>query len=82
MPETPQQNSIAERRNRRLLNMVRCMLAHSTLLDFLWGNVLRIAVYILNQILSKSMPKTPYKLIYGKKPSLKHFHVWGYKAVK
>ncbi|KAF2318390.1 hypothetical protein GH714_006465 [Hevea brasiliensis] len=22
------------------------------------------------------MPKTPYELMFGKKPSLKHFHVW------
>ena len=26
------------------------------------------------------MPKTPYKLMYRKKHSLKHFHVWGCRA--
>ena len=30
-PSTPQQNGVAERRNRTLLNMVRSMLSYSTL---------------------------------------------------
>ena len=62
MPGTPEQNGIAERRNRTLLDMVRCMLSNSTLPDFLWGEALRTAAYILNQVPSKSVPKTPYKL--------------------
>ena len=80
MPGTPQQNGVAERRNRTLLDMVRCMLSHSSLPDFLWGDVIKTAVYILNQVPSKSVPKTPYELMTGKKPTLKHFHVWGCKA--
>ena len=32
------------------------------------------------QVLSKSKPKTPYELIYWRKHSLRHFHVWYYKA--
>jgi len=80
MPDTPQQNGVAERRNHTLLKMVRCMLSHSSLLDFLWRDVLRTVVYILNQVPSKSVSKTPYELMSGKKPSLRHFHVWGCKA--
>ncbi|RVW78890.1 Retrovirus-related Pol polyprotein from transposon TNT 1-94 [Vitis vinifera] len=34
----------------------------------------------LNQVPSKSVPKTPYELWLRKKPSLHHFHVWGCKA--
>ncbi|RVW64553.1 Retrovirus-related Pol polyprotein from transposon TNT 1-94 [Vitis vinifera] len=77
MPDTPQQNGVAERRNRTLLDMVRCMLSNSSLLEFLWGEALRTATYILNQVPNKSMPKTPYELWPGKKLSLHHFHVWG-----
>ena len=80
MPGTPQQNGVAERRNRTLLDMVRCMLSHSSLPDFLWGDAIKTAVYILNQVPSKSVPKPPYELMIGKKPTLKHFHVWGCKA--
>ena len=61
MPSTPQQNEIVAMRNHTLLDMVRCMLVNSSLLEFLWGDLKTIA-YILNQMLSKSVPKTPYEL--------------------
>ena len=80
MPDTPQQNGVAKRRNLTLLDMVRCMLSNFSLPEFLWGEALRTAAYILNQVPSKSMPKTSYKLWSGKKPSLHHFHVWECKA--
>ena len=56
------------------------MLIHSSLPEFLWSKALRTTTYILNHVPSKSIPKTPYELRSGKKPSLHHFHVWGYKA--
>ncbi|KAL6316403.1 hypothetical protein AAG906_018106 [Vitis piasezkii] len=80
MPGTPQQNGIAERRNHTLLDMVRCMLSNSSLPEFLWGEALRTATYILNQVPSKYVPKTPYELWLEKKSNLHHFHVWGCKA--
>ncbi|RVW73223.1 Retrovirus-related Pol polyprotein from transposon TNT 1-94 [Vitis vinifera] len=80
LPGTPQQNGVVERRNRTLLDMVRCMLSNSSLPEFLWGEALRTAAYILNQVPSKSVPKTPYELWSGKKPNFHHFHVWGCKA--
>ena len=75
MSGTPEQNGITKRRNRTLLDMVRCMLIHSSLPDFLWGEALRTTTYILFQVPSKSVPKIPYELWSGKKPSLRHFHV-------
>ena len=59
---TPQQNGIAKRRNHTLLNMVRCMLLNSSLLELLWGEALITVAYILNQVPSKYVPKTPYEL--------------------
>ena len=40
--------------------MVRSMLANSSLLDYLGGEALRMVAYILNQIPSKYVPKTPF----------------------
>ena len=57
------------------MDMVRCMLTHSSLPDFLWGDALRTAAYILNHVPSKSVPKTPYELLNDKRSTLKHFHV-------
>ena len=56
------------------------MIVNSSLLKFLWGEALKNAAYILNQVPSKSVPKTSYELGSQKKPSLRHFHVWGYKV--
>lgn len=65
MPGTPEQNGVAERRNRTLMDMVRCMLCNSSLPEFLWGEALKTAAYILNQVPSKSVLKTPYELWAG-----------------
>ena len=60
--------------------MVQCMLVNSSLLEFLCGEALKTSAYNLNQVPSKPFPKTPYELWSQKKPSLCHFHVWGYKV--
>ena len=73
-------NGIAERRNHTLFNMVRCMFINSSLSEFLLGEALKTATYILNQVPSKSVSKTSYELWLQKKPSLHHFHVWGCKV--
>ncbi|GKB58732.1 retrovirus-related pol polyprotein from transposon TNT 1-94 [Tanacetum coccineum] len=76
MPGTPQQNGVAERRNRTLMDMVRSMLANSKLPEFLWTEALKTAVHILNRVPSKSVPKTPYEIWTGRKPSLRYLQVW------
>ena len=75
MSSTPQQNGIAERKNRTLLDIVRCMPINSPLPEFLWGKALKVVAYILNQVPSKSVPKTSYELWSQKKPNLRDFHV-------
>ena len=57
-PGTPQQNGVAERRNRTLLDMVRSMMSYSTLPLSFWGYALQTAYYILNQVPIKSTPRT------------------------
>ncbi|KAL1565130.1 hypothetical protein AAHA92_07386 [Salvia divinorum] len=80
MSGTPQQNGVAERRNRTLMEMVRSMLSNSTLPISLWTYALRTVVYILNRVPSKVVPKTPFELWTSRKPSLQHLHVWGCPA--
>ena len=80
MPGEPQQNGVAERRNRTLMDMVRSMLSYSTLSVELWMEALKTAAHILNRVPSKSVPKTPYELWFGKKPSLNYLCVWGCPA--
>jgi transposase InsO family protein len=77
MPGSPDQNGVAERRNRTLLDMVRSMLSSSKLPKSLWVEALKTTVYILNRVPIKAIPKTPFELLKGWKPSLQHMRVWG-----
>ena len=74
-PRTPQQNGVADRRNRTLLDMVRSMMSYSSLPPSFWGYALQTAIYILNVVPSKSIPKTPLELRNGQKPVLRHFRI-------
>ena len=79
-PGMPQQNGVAERRNRTLMEMVRSMMSYSDLPISFWGHVIETAAYILNLVPSKSVPKTLTELWTGRKPSLKHVRMWGCPA--
>ena len=80
IPYTPQQNGVAERRNRTLLDMVRSMMAQANLPISFWGDALLTAAYVLNRVPSKSVPSTPYELWNGNKPDLGNLHPWGCAA--
>ena len=59
---TPQQNGVAERMNRTLMDMVRSMVSNSNLPLTLWSEALKTAMYVLNRVPSKVVPKTPFEL--------------------
>ena len=77
LPGSADQNGVAERRNRTLMDMVRSMLSNSNLPKFLWTEALKTATYILNHVPTKAVPKTPFELWKGWKPSLRHMRIWG-----
>ncbi|KAL3613382.1 hypothetical protein CASFOL_042795 [Castilleja foliolosa] len=77
MPGSPSMSGVAERRNWTLKDMVRSMISHSTLPASLWGEAIKAAAHILNRVPTKAADKTPYELWMGRKPSLKHLHIWG-----
>jgi hypothetical protein len=53
------------------------MLSSSNLPKSLWIEALKTTMYILNQVPTKVVPKTPFELWKGWKPSLQHMCVWG-----
>ncbi|KAJ9553033.1 hypothetical protein OSB04_017078 [Centaurea solstitialis] len=68
-PRTPEQNGVAERRNRTLIEAARTMLADSKLPITFWAEAVNIACYVQNRVLIvKSKGKTPYELFEKKKP--------------
>ena len=63
---TPQQNGIAERLNRTLLEKVRCMLSQSKLSKRFWAEALSYACHIVNRLPSAALnDKTPIELWSG-----------------
>ncbi|KAJ9560080.1 hypothetical protein OSB04_005240 [Centaurea solstitialis] len=68
-PRTPQQNGVAERRNRTLIEAARTMLVDSKLPITFWAEAVNTACYVQNRVLIvKSKGKTPYELFEKKKP--------------
>ncbi|KAJ9558364.1 hypothetical protein OSB04_012978 [Centaurea solstitialis] len=68
-PRTPQQNGVAERRNRTLIEATRTMLADSKLPITFWAEAVNTACYVQNIVLIvRSKGKTPYELFEKKKP--------------
>ncbi|GKA63457.1 putative ribonuclease H-like domain-containing protein [Tanacetum coccineum] len=68
---TPQQNGVAERKNRTLIEAARTMLADSKLPTTFWAKAVNTACYVQNMVLViKPHNKTPYELFHGRTPSL------------
>ncbi|GJV32916.1 zinc finger, CCHC-type containing protein [Tanacetum coccineum] len=80
-PYTPQQNGVAERKNRALKEMVNSMLSYSGLSEGFWGEAMLTACYLLNRVPNKRNKTTPYELWYKKRPNLSFLRVWGCRAV-
>lgn len=71
-PYTPEQNGVAERKNRTLVEMARCMLEDAGLPHMFWAEAVNMANYLQNRLPSKSVDVTPFELWNGVKPSMKH----------
>ncbi|KAJ9544155.1 hypothetical protein OSB04_023862 [Centaurea solstitialis] len=77
-PRTPQQNGVAERRNRTLIEAARTMLADSKLPITFWAEAVNTACYVQNRVLIvKSKGKTPYELFEKKKPYIGFLQPFG-----
>ncbi|GKE27437.1 retrovirus-related pol polyprotein from transposon TNT 1-94 [Tanacetum coccineum] len=71
LARTPQQNEVAERRNRTLIEAARTMLADSKLPTTFWAEAVNTACYVQNRVLVvKPYNKTPYELFHGRTPTL------------
>ncbi|GJR89534.1 putative ribonuclease H-like domain-containing protein [Tanacetum coccineum] len=75
---TPQQNGVAERKNRTLIEAARTMLADSKLPTTFWAEAVNTACYVQNRVLvTKPHNKTPYELFLGRKPALGFMRPFG-----
>jgi hypothetical protein len=78
VPYTPQQNGVAERKNRTIMNMVRSMLLEKRIPKSFWLEVLNWAVHMLNRSPTLAVKnRTPAEAWNDIKPSVAHFRVFG-----
>ncbi|GJW80304.1 retrovirus-related pol polyprotein from transposon TNT 1-94 [Tanacetum coccineum] len=77
-PRTPQQNGVAERMNRTLIEAARTMLANSLLPTAFWAEAVSTACYNFNRVrVTKPQNKTPYELLFGHKPIINYIRPFG-----
>ena len=78
-PYTPQQNGVAERMNRTLIELVRSMLSHKNMGKEFWAEALATAVFVRNRVTSRALPsdKTPHHMWHGCSPNLAFLRVFG-----
>ncbi|CAI7912252.1 unnamed protein product [Closterium sp. NIES-53] len=81
-PYTPQQNGMAEREMRMVVESLRTMLLHMGVQHHWWHLALRQAVWVCNCLERSTLqPRTtPYQLLTMKKPDLSLAWVWGCMA--
>jgi transposase InsO family protein len=73
-PYTPQQNGVAERKNRTLIKMARTMLDEYKTSDRFWTEAINTACHATNRLyLHKLLKKTSYELLTVNKPSVSYF---------
>lgn len=78
---TPHQNGVAERKNRTVMNMVRCMLAAKKIPKPFWAEAVNWTFYLLNRCPTLAVKNiTPQEAWSGIKPSVNHLRVWGCMA--
>ncbi|GLU00818.1 hypothetical protein SLE2022_181580 [Rubroshorea leprosula] len=75
---TPQQNGVAERKNRSLVEMAKSMLKAKGLPNSFWAEAIHTAAYIQNRSPTAALHhQTPFEAWHGWKPKVTHFKVFG-----
>ncbi|GKB26661.1 retrovirus-related pol polyprotein from transposon TNT 1-94 [Tanacetum coccineum] len=82
-PYTPEQNGVAKRKNKTLIEAARTMLNGSILSKHFWTEAVRIACYTQNRsIIFKRHDKTPYDIFKERIPDISLFsYVWMYECL-
>lgn len=76
----PEQNGIAERKNRTLMEAARSMLSDSKLPRNHWAEAVNTANDTTNRIVNQATKKSPYEVMFNKKPNWNELRAFGSEA--
>ncbi|KAK1429889.1 hypothetical protein QVD17_12206 [Tagetes erecta] len=77
-PRTPQQNGVAERKNRTLIEAARSMLADAKIPITFWDEAIATACFVKNRtLLVQDKNKTSYELLFERKPNISYLKAFG-----
>jgi transposase InsO family protein len=75
---TPQQNGVAERKNRHIVEVVYALMADKSMPHHYWAEAVTTTVYIMNRTPTATVHgMTPEEKYSGRKPDLSHLKVFG-----
>lgn len=81
-PYSAQQNGLAERMNRTIIEKVRCMLFEANMSKGFWAEAVHAAADIINILPNRTNAnRSPDEVWFGKKPNIEMFRVFGCKAM-
>lgn len=73
----PEQNGVAERQNRTLMEAARTILADSGLPKTYWAEAVKYVAFVNNRIINKRNGKTPLELMFGVKANYDDMYSFG-----
>ena len=77
-PGTPEQNSIAERKHRHVVELGLAMMLHASMPKRYWVESFLTSIYLINLLPSPSLDMhTPHYLFYERQPTYDYFRTFG-----
>ena len=76
--DSPEQNGVAERMNREIVEKSRAMMAATNIPNTFWAEAIANAAYARNRSPTSALQNvTPFEMWWGHKPSVKHLRTFG-----
>uniref|UniRef100_A0A2N9J6E2 Integrase catalytic domain-containing protein n=1 Tax=Fagus sylvatica TaxID=28930 RepID=A0A2N9J6E2_FAGSY len=77
-PHTPQQNGVAERKHRHIIQCALALLSQSNLPISYWSYAVSTATHLINKLPTPILSnKSPWELLFKSKPSISHLKAFG-----